>query len=264
MKNIQVNLVAAAIGLICANAAYAVPVDITVRVTNLAPQNGIAIAPLRVGFNSGTFDAFNAGSTAAAAIVSVAEGGSGSAWFPAFTAADPNATLGTVGGLLLAGASASSTFRVDSMLNRFFTFAAMVVPSNDLFIGNDSPTEYQLLNANGTLRLASIDVSASDIWDAGSEIADPANAAFVQGGVNAQRRAQNGVVNFNFGELAAFSGVTTGAGYTFNNNLLGNTAIYRIEFSAAAVPAPATLALAGLGFVGMMFTRRQKSGQKLA
>ncbi len=258
MKTNKLKLIASALGLAFAGSVHAIPIDITVRVTNLAPQNGIAFAPLRVGFNNGTFDAFNAGSAAPAPIVSVAEGGSGSAWFPAFAAADPNATLGTVGGLLLAGSTASATFRVESMVNRFFTFAAMVVPSNDLFIGNDSPTEYQLLNADGTLRFASIQQNASEIWDAGSEVADPANAAFVQGGVNSQRRAQNGVVSFSTSELAAFTGLTTGAGYAFNNNLSANTAIYRIEFSAAPVPVPATLALAGLGLIGLAVTRREK------
>jgi hypothetical protein len=238
--------------------ASAVPVDITVRVTNLAPQNGIAFAPLRVGFNNGTFDAFNVGSAAPASIVSVAEGGSGSAWFPAFAAADPNATLGTVGGLLLAGANASATFRVDTMINRFFTFAAMVVPSNDLFIGNDSPREYELFDVNGSLRFLNINQSASDIWDAGSEVADPANAAFVQGGINAQRTPQNGLVRLNFGELNAFNGRTTGAGYIFNNSLSGDTAIYRIEFSATPVPVPATLALGGIGLIALALTRREK------
>ncbi len=256
-KTIAATAVFAAVTTFAQSAA-AMPVDVTVRVTNLAPQNGIAFAPLRIGFNNGTFDAFNEGATAPASIVSVAEGGSGNAWFPAFAAADPTATLGTVGGLLLAGASASATFRVDTMINRFFTFASMVVPSNDLFIGNDSPTEYQLFDTNGRLLFTSIDQNASEIWDAGSETADPANAAFVQGGVNGQRTPQNGVVSFNFGELNAFNGRTTGAGYVFSNGLSGDTAIYRIEFSATPVPVPATLALAGIGLIGLALTRRQK------
>jgi PEP-CTERM motif len=262
MKRIRNNLLLGAFGLAWTAAAQAIPVDITVRVSNLAPVNGIAFAPLRLGFNNGSFDAFNAGAAAPASIVSVAEGGSGSAWFPAFAAADPNATLGTVGGLLLAGANASATFRVDSAINQFFTFASMVVPSNDLFIGNDSPTEYRLFNADGSLRILSIDQSASEIWDAGSEVALPANAAFVQGGVNAQRVAQNGVVRFGRTELAAFAGVTTAAGYQFLNNLANDTAIYRIEFSATPVPVPATLALAGLGLIGMSLGRRGQQGRK--
>jgi hypothetical protein len=55
----------------------------------------------------------------------------------------------------------------------------MVVPSNDFFIGNDSPTAYRLFDAAGNLRSASITIKASEIWDAGSEVFDPDAAAFV-------------------------------------------------------------------------------------
>jgi hypothetical protein len=239
--------------------ALASPTSITVTAQNLAAPNGIAFAPLRMGFGSGTFDAFNLGQTATAPIISVAEGGSGSAWLPAFSAADPRAVVGTVGGLLLSGQSASATFSLDNAFNQFFTFAAMVVPSNDFFIGNDNPSEYRLFDASGNLRLTSISVFASEIWDAGSEQFDPANAAFVQGGVNAQRRPQNSVVSFNFGELAGFNGLTTGAGYVFNSSLSANQEIYRISFSQGQVPLPGGLALLLGGLLPMMGVRRLKA-----
>ena len=205
--------VAAAVLALCASANAAM-VDVTVTVQNLAPTNSISFAPLHVGFNNGSFDAFNLGGVATAPIISVAEGGAGGAWQAAFAAADPGATRGTIGGLLVPGASRSLTFRVDTALNPFFTFGAMAVPSNDLFIGNDSPTEYRLFDAGGNLSIAAIGVKANEIWDAGSEVFDPAAAAFV--GNNGLRRDQNSVVAFNFAELAAFNGLTTGAGYTFN------------------------------------------------
>jgi hypothetical protein len=147
---------------------------------------------------------------AAAACVLVAQAGSGAAWFPAFATADPTATLGTVGGLLQPGATASQTFMVDSAINRFFTFGSKVVPSNDFFIGNDSPTEYMLLNGTGALQINSVTVRAHEIWDAGSEVFDPAAAAFV--GTNSLRTPQNSVVAFNFAQLADLCGLTTAAG----------------------------------------------------
>lgn len=243
--------------------AGAAQVMVTAKVTNLAPTNSISFAPLRVGFNKGTFDAFNIGQVAGAPIVSVAEGGSGAAWFPAFAAADPTATLGTVGALLQPGASASQSFMVDSAINRFFTFAAMAVPSNDFFIGNDSPTEYQLLNAAGALQISSITVKASEIWDAGSEIFDPAAAAFV--GNNSLRTPQNSVVAFNFAEFAGFNGLTTGAGYVFNSQLNKDSNVYRIDFSVVAVPEPSSYALlaGGLGMVAFIARRRRPSSHRL-
>lgn len=231
-------------------------VSVTVTIRNLAPTNSISFAPLRLGFHNGTFDAFNNGQVATAPIISVAEGGSGSAWFPAFAAAEPAATLGSVGGALLPGATASNTFTVDTALNQFFTFGSMVIPSNDHFIGNDSPTRFRLFDAAGNLLITSIDQRARDIWDNGSEVTDPLNSAFLVGGTNALRTPQNGVVSFNFSELSAFDGLTTAAGYTLNTQLLADTSVYRIEFASQAVPAPASLVLVLVGTFGMAIARR--------
>lgn len=237
-------------------------VQLQVKVENLAPANSVAFAPLRVGFSNGTFDAFNNGQVATAPIISIAEGGSGADWFPAFQAAEPAATLGTVvpnpAGPLTPGAVASQTFTVDTAINRFFTFAAMVVPSNDHFIGNDSPTRFPLFDASDNLVLTSILQSGGDIWDAGSEATDPANAAFLVVGNNNLRTPQNGVVNVNFSELASFNGLTTAAGYVFQSQLTADTSIYRISLSV--VPEPGSAALAALGGLGLAvgFWRRRR------
>ena len=242
--------------MVAGAASQAAVVDVTVTAQNLAPSNGIAFAPLHAGFNSGTFDAFNLGGVATGPIISVAEGGAGDVWQAAFAAADPGAVRGTVGGLLLPGASSSLTFRVDTAANPFFTFAAMAVPSNDFFIGNDSPTEYRLFDAGGNLLVPTITVGAAEIWDAGSEVFDPAAAAFV--GNNDLRRDQNSVVAFNFAELAGFNGLTTGAGYTFNSALTADSEVYRIGFSVTAVPEPGSYALMAAGLMAVGFVARRR------
>jgi hypothetical protein len=243
-------------------ASHAAVVQLTVKVENLAPQNGVSFAPLRVGFHSGVFDAFNIGEVAGPAIVSVAEGGSGADWFPAFAAADPGAVTGTVlpnpAGPLLPAASGEQTFTIDTDVNPFFTFAAMVIPSNDFFIGNDSPTGLRLFDGSGNLLINHIVQRARDVWDAGSEVFDPAAAAFV--GNNGLRSDQNSVVAFNFAELAAFNGLLTGAGYHFDSQLLADSDIYRISFTAAPVPVPAALPLlfGGICALGAL-SRRHKT-----
>jgi len=239
-------------------AAHAQPVQLRVTIQNLAPANSVSFAPLRVGFHNGSFDAFNNGQTPTAPIISIAEGGSGSDWFPAFAAAEPNATLGTVVGMpagpLLPGATASTMFTVDPSVNRFFTFGSMVVPSNDHFIGNDDPMEYMLFDAMGNLNISLISQFGSEIWDGGSETEDPANAAFLVGGINDNRTPQNGVVNFNFDRLDTFNGLTTATGYTFQRQIGANDEVYRISFEV--VPAPSAGVALGLG--GVLVARRRR------
>lgn len=248
----------AALGL-CAS-AHAELVNVTVTVQNLAQPTGISFARLHVGFHNGSFDAFNLGEVATTPIISVAEGGVGAAWQAAFAAADPTATRGVVGGTLFPGVSANMTLVVDTALNPFFTFASMVVPSNDFFVGNDSPTEYRLFDAAGNLNISSITVRASEIWDAGSELFDPAAAAFV--GTGSLRRDQNSVVAFNFAELAAFNGLTTAAGYVFNSGLTADTEVYRISFGVAPVPEPGTYGLMAAGLLAMgLYARRRGAGR---
>jgi hypothetical protein len=248
-KFVRMGLTFAALGLLQA-ASHAAFVSVTVTIENLAPTDSVSFAPLRLGFHDGTFDSFDNGQAATDPIISVAEGGSGSAWFPAFAAADPNAVLGSVDGALLPGATASNTFLVDAAVNPFFSFASMLIPSNDYFIGNDSPTQFRLFDASGNLLINSIVQRAGDIWDAGSEAFDPLNAAFLQIGDNDLRTPQNGVVNFDFLELSGFNGLTTAAGYVFDSQLTASTDVYRISFRAAAVPEPSSLGLAALGLVG--------------
>jgi len=248
---------AAACGL--ATAAGAAVVEVRVSVVNLAPTNSVAFAPLRIGFNSGVYDAFNEGQTPTAPIISIAEGGSGADWFPAFAAADPTAVLGTVvpnpAGPLVPGGTGFAVFTVDTDVNPFFTFGSMVVPSNDHFIGNDDPQEYRVFNAMGGLAIGSISQLGSEVWDNGSETEDPLAAAFLVGGTNALRTPQNGVVNFNFDKLDTFNGLTTGAGYQFDRQFGANDEIYRITFEI--VPSPGTAGLLGLGVVGGLRRRRR-------
>ncbi len=245
--------------LALAGPGHAAQVQVTVNIENLAPANSVSFAPLHLGFNNGTFDAFNLGQVGNAAIVSVAEGGAGGAWQAAFAAADPAAVRGTIGGPLFPGASKSASFLVDSVANPFFTFAAMAIPSNDFFIGNDAPTAYRLLNAAGALQINSITVKANQIWDAGSEVFDPAASAFV--GNNSLRSNQGSVVAFNFAEFFGYNGLTTAAGYTFNSQLAANTDVYRIAFTATpAVPEPQSYALMGAGLLALVALARRRVG----
>lgn len=262
--------VAGTFSALLAVACTAQAVQVRVTVENLAPANSVSLAPFRFGFGNGTFDAFDnnqpafllgAATIADAPIVTIAEGGSGSAWFPAFQSAEPNADLGSVTGPVigpfLPGQTNSAVFEIDPT-NRFFTFGTMVVPSNDHFLGNANPTAFEVFDAGGNLVLSSFTEDASRIWDAGSETENPANAAFLVGGVNGQRENESLPVTFNFADLAAFNGLTTAAGYNFDSSLLSaNTPVLRVSF--AVVPEPGSIAIAALGGISVWTARRRRA-----
>jgi hypothetical protein len=132
------------------SAAQAAVVTVRVTAQNVAPADGIAFAPLHVGFGNGSFDAFDDGSAAGAAIVSVAEGGSGSAWQPAFASCRAASRARDHGRRWphpgRRDAHLGFHHRHDA-INPFFTFASMVIPSNDHFIGNDNPQAYRIFDA---------------------------------------------------------------------------------------------------------------------
>ena len=254
---------AAAVLTAVASTAQAQDRMVTVTITNLAAANSVSFAPTHLGFHRGAFDAFNIGMPAAPGIVSVAEGGAGGQWQADFAAADPTATRGTIGGALLPGQSRSQSFIVNAGQNRFFSFASMVIPSNDFFIGNDNPMQYRLFDDAGNLMISSITQTSSMIWDAGSEAFSIANAAFLVNGNNDLRIAQNSTVGFNFAELTGFNGEMTAAGYVFNSGLVAGQDIYRIDFtSVAVVPEPATVVLMGSGLLMLGGVARRRRVQR--
>ena len=107
--------------------------DLEVTVTNLT--NGIHFTPLLVATHDEHTHLFHAGMPASAHLQAMAEGGDITG-----LSSDVGALGGTVaenpaGGLLAPGASATAMLDVRGRDNRYLSVVAMMLPTNDGFIG---------------------------------------------------------------------------------------------------------------------------------
>ena len=108
------------------------------------------------------------------------------------------------------GDSAKVTFRLDpaNPKHRYLSFASMVIPSNDAFVGNSNPTAYPLFDDQGTFIGSSVLRLGSQVYDAGTEVNDetPANTAFFGQAAPDTGTTENGAIALHEGFNAAGSG----------------------------------------------------------
>ena len=162
--------------------------QLTIEVENLAPANGVFVAPVWFGFHNGNFDTFDLGRPASLGIERIAEDASADVLSSEFTKSGFGTVQGAIRGLagtpgpIDPAETASFTVTLDSSNpnSRYFNYAAMVVPSNDFFFANDDQREQQVFDAKGNFLGADFIVLGSEILDAGTEVNDeiPANTAF--------------------------------------------------------------------------------------
>jgi hypothetical protein len=209
--------------------AQAGVVPVRVRLTNRAPANGTFLTPLWVGFHDGSFDLYDPGLAVSPAFERLAEDGStrlADTPLPSISEAFRAGPAGAAGGvddgipdnvgfrrpgfmLLPPGQSVEKTFLLDPTDpgTRFFSYAAMVIPSNDFFVANADPRAFPIFGPGGRSG-ADIAIGGGQVREAGSEAGDevPANTAFFgQAGDNVGV-PEDGVVTFAGGYNARGSG----------------------------------------------------------
>ncbi|MBE9050009.1 spondin domain-containing protein [Nostocales cyanobacterium LEGE 11386] len=188
-----------------ASAASAATLKVTIE--NLAPQQGIVVTPLWVGFHDGTFDIFNVGEVASESLERLAEDGATAPIASDFLASGAGVVEGTILGpgisptsppVIPPGAIATQRFQIDGSLasSRYFSYASMIVPSNDAFIANDNPLAFRIFDDFGNFLGADFIVSGNRIWDAGTEVNDeiPENTALLGQTTPNTGVTENGVV----------------------------------------------------------------------
>ena len=256
-------LAAAALAAMSLGAGAATASTLKITISNEAGDSGLSLTPLYVAFHNGSFDAFDVGTAASSGLELLAEEGDFSA-IAGERAAIAGAT--SQGGALTAPGSPfgfggppviepgeTATLRVDvASENRFFTYLSMIIPSNDLFIGNNDAIE--LFDENGNfLGNQTINVTEASVYDAGTEVNNNLGAAFNSaGGADTD---ENGVVTLaGSSALNLLTGQTGANGVTIGASPVSLLAT--ITISEVPLPAGSLLLLSALGMGGIAARRK--------
>jgi len=247
--------------LLCCTTAMAQ--DLRISIENLASSDGFFLTPLWVGLHDGSFDLFDTGSTASAGLELLAEDGDASTLFSEFAMPGriQKSGIGNPDGfggppVIDPGETATDTITpINPASYPYLSYASMVIPSNDAFIGNGDPLAYRVYNNDGTFAgPITIDIFGSGIWDAGTEVNNTMGAAFsTVGGTGSD---EGGTVQAHSG-LVNFEGTGTPAGTVAMGAAPGqDTLVARITITQ--VPEPATWGLLIFGTTGLLASARRR------
>ncbi len=248
-----------AVGATMALVATADAAQYRVTVTNNAPASGTYLTPVWVGFHSGSFDLFESGSAASGALERVAEDGNTGPLSANFSGSGVDATLGA--GPIGPSMNGTAVFNlVNDGSNDYLSFASMILPSSDFFIGNGDPLAVSVADLLDGM-VNSVTYTVLNVWDAGTEVNDFATSAgnplvgFPPGQSGPDQGAdENGVVTLASGaEYEWFLNVGDNdvAPLNFDNF----ASIATIEVALVPVPAAVWLFGSALGLLGWMRSR---------
>ncbi len=250
--------------------------QVHLSIENLAPRGGLFLTPVWIGAHDGNFDLFSVGASASAGVESLAEDGATGGVMGEFTTRAPGGVQTTVvspGGFPGApvfdpGERVTVTLNLNPLTNRYLSYASMVIPSNDAFIGNDDPRAIQLFDAAGnSTGPLSVIVMGSDVLDAGTEDNTEMEAAFInQTGPNMGPTTVGGVVsphqgfidsfaNPNPGDMPTILGGTTAAGTFLDPTLADFTQPGTPVARITVIPTPSAFAAAGAGPAVLLMCR---------
>ena len=264
--------------LLILSAAAASAAQVRIDFSNNAPSGGVGLTPLWVGFHDGGFDNFTVGGTTDAGLERIAEDGTVGA-----RSADFLGTAGRVDGAiasstappppLLPGSTGSIVLTLaEDGSNSLFSYASMVLPSSDYFIGNSTALDISSVFTSGSPLTFTI---GGTVWDAGTEVNDfdtsAANPLFgfsggqPGGGVSDLGTAENGVITAvtaadafgGFANTANGPGGAVPANFNFNDSSIYTNPDGFATVTFTVVPEPGTALLAGFGVLGMALRRRR-------
>lgn len=217
-----------------------------VTVENLSPDGGLAATPFWVAFHDGRFQVGRQNRSADnfGGLELLAEEGDTSELSARFdtTSQGVDTTITAPDGFAGApvfepGETVSQVITVENTRrDRYFSFASMIIPSNDAFVANLNSREYQVFNRRGRfVRPVTINIYGRDVWDAGTEVNNVfGGAAFsTEGGASV---GENGVIHRSNG-LDDFVGSGLPTGFDLESAFIGQTPLARITISLASRPS---------------------------
>ena len=201
--------------------------SVVVTIENAQPSRGTFLTPVWLGIHDGTFDSYNGGEAASIPlggneIEALAEDGNNGPITATFERLQPDSPqvsgLTGPGGPLAPGDTAAITFSVDPTTDRYFSYASMIIPSNDFFVANGNPLAHQLFDDDGNFVGEGFTVSGDETNDAGTEVNDEiaSNVAFLNQSAPDTGITENGVV------VAPAPGFTAPGALTFPNGVLNH------------------------------------------
>ncbi|MEM7233678.1 MAG: spondin domain-containing protein, partial [Planctomycetota bacterium] len=176
---------------------------VTVAIENTLAEDGFFFTPMWVAAHDGRFDVWSGGRFAEEfpGLEELAEEGDTGPISAAFSASASGLAGGrqaTITAMDMAppvfSPQEQAMFQLpvgDPRLNRYFSYATMIIPSNDLFAAVSVPTTHELFDENGEFTGPfTIEIFGRDIVDAGTEVNNiNGGAAFsANGGEGAEER----------------------------------------------------------------------------
>lgn len=258
----------------CFAAASAHAITVKVKVENVSETEGLWFTPVFFGFHDGSFDTFDSGSAASSSIEALAEGGN-----PGGLVSDISGVAGAQSHVLLQdgsggppgvlfspGESNYFTINLDSMYNRYLSFATMLLPTNDAFFGNDDPTKYELFDMDGNFNGSQeINLFGSNIWDAGTEENDLMGAPLSALGGTSTDTIGGSIALLGQVGLDGLEGA--GVGPTMSNissNLNVSDQIARISIQKVPDSTQYIGFMGAIALIGFRFMSRKRMGKAAA
>ena len=195
--------------------------DIRIAVRNTSPDGGTFLTPFWFGFHDGSFDVYDLGGEASPGLEAVAEDGSFDTIGAELTAADADAQGGVVAGAagpIATGEVAATVVDVDGASNGSLGLVAMILPSNDAFVG--TANALTIFDADGMFTgPRTVTFDGGSVRDAGTEVNTELDAAFINQTAPDTGETEDGVITVHPG----FNGSVGNAAPEGDQIILGGT-----------------------------------------